>query len=147
MDGFLILRCLRNASIYFFEKKNSKFFSPPKRPPKVYLGSKHVSWKWLYCLRFSTQMKFFTSYGFYGPGATTFEHEIGRVPITFQVKFKFLNDLIFAIGTRGENRHSLDANYSIKHNNKVLIQDILEVDLCLRIQNLKCFFFFKFVEK
>ena len=37
----------------------------------------------------------------------------------------------------GENRHSLDANYSIKHNSKVLIYDLLEVDMCLRIQNLK----------
>ena len=40
-------------------------------------------------------------------------------------------------GTLGENYPTLDANYSINHNSKVLIEDILDVDMCLRIQNLK----------
>ena len=44
-----------------------------------------------------------------------------RVPLTLWVKFGFLNDLIFAVGTRGENLHFLDANYSIKHNSNVQI--------------------------
>ena len=37
---------------------------------------------------------------------------------------------ILAGGTCGENHHSLDANYSIKHNSKVIIEDILDVDMC-----------------
>ena len=44
---------------------------------------------------------------------------------------------IFAVGTLGENLHFSDANYSIKDNSKVLIEDILDVDMCLRIHNLK----------
>ena len=48
----------------------------------------------------------------------------------------YLNDLIFAVGTHGKNHHFLDANYSIKHNSKVLIEDILDIDMCLRKQNL-----------
>merc|ERR1712105_97475 len=31
------------------------------------------------------------------------------------------------------------ANYSIKHNNKVLIYGILEADMCLKVQNIICF--------
>ena len=44
---------------------------------------------------------------------------------------------IFVVGTFGENRRFSNANYSIKHNSKVLIEDILDVDMCLREQNLK----------
>ena len=44
---------------------------------------------------------------------------------------------ISTCGTRGENYPTLDANYSINHNSKVLIEDILDVDMCLRKQNLK----------
>merc|ERR1712105_438258 len=44
---------------------------------------------------------------------------------------------IFSVGTLGENHHFSDVNYSIKQNSKVLIQDILDVDMCLRKQNLK----------
>ena len=44
---------------------------------------------------------------------------------------------IFAVGTLGKNQHFSDANYSIKHNSKVLIEDILDIDMCLRIHNLK----------
>ena len=31
----------------------------------------------------------------------------------------------------------LDANYSIKHNTNILIYSILQIDVCLRFQNLK----------
>ena len=36
-----------------------------------------------------------------------------------------------------ENCYFSDANYSIKHNIKVLLYGILQIDVCLRIQNLK----------
>ena len=39
-------------------------------------------------------------------------------------------------GTLGENYATLDANYSINHNSKVLIEDILDVDMCLSFQNI-----------
>ena len=41
------------------------------------------------------------------------------------------------MGTRGKNCYFSDANYSIKHNIKVLLYGILQIDVCLRIQNLK----------
>ena len=44
---------------------------------------------------------------------------------------------IFIVGTRGKKRYYSDANYSIKHNIKVLLYGILQIDVCLRIQNLK----------
>ena len=43
---------------------------------------------------------------------------------------------IWPCGTLGENYATLDANYSINHNSKVLIEDILDVDMCLSFQNL-----------
>ena len=44
---------------------------------------------------------------------------------------------IFVVGTRGKKHYFSDANYSIKHNIKVLLYGILQIDVCLRIQNLK----------
>ena len=43
---------------------------------------------------------------------------------------------IWPHGTLGENYATLDANYSINHNSKVLIEDILDIDMCLSFQNL-----------
>ena len=69
--------------------------------------------------------------------ATTFKHENCKVPLTLWFKFWFLNDIILVRGTHGKSGHYLDANYSIKHNSKVLIKDILDVDMCLKKRNLK----------
>ena len=140
MDGFWSSRCLwkrlDEMLQSIFSQNFFKIFLPPKRPTKVFWGSKHVSRKWLQRLHFSTYMKMVTSYGFCGPRGMNFPLEDGRVLLTLWVKICFPKDQFWR-GTRGKNHHSLDANYSIKHNSKVLIQDILDVDMCLRIQNLK----------
>ena len=44
---------------------------------------------------------------------------------------------IFSAGTHCENRYFSDANYSIKHNSNVLLSSVLQINMCLRIQNLK----------
>ena len=97
--GSVLTKCFN----LFFREKKFQFFLPPKRPPKVFWGSKHVSQKWLQRLHFSIQMKFFTCYWFYRPGAMTFKHKIGRVPLTLWLKFLFLNDLIFAASATSPN--------------------------------------------
>ena len=43
---------------------------------------------------------------------------------------------ISTCGTCCKNHPTLDANYSINHSSKVLILDILDVDMCLSFQNL-----------
>ena len=44
---------------------------------------------------------------------------------------------IFVVGTRNENLYFSDANYSIKHNINMLVYNILQINVYLRIQNLK----------
>ena len=53
------------------------------------------------------------------------------------IKLIYIYIYIYIYLADGENWHFSNANYSIKHNSKVPIEDILDIDMCLRIRNLK----------
>ena len=78
----------------------------------------------------------FHSKWFYEPGTTTFAHQV-FISSTFITKNLILKWPIFVVDTRGKICYFSDAIYSIKHNIKVLRFGILQIDVCLRIQNLK----------
>ena len=60
-------------------------------------------------------------------------HNVKRSTVATHFMGKILISVgrIFVVGTSGENRRFSNANYSIKHNSKVIIEDILDVDMCL----------------
>ena len=50
---------------------------------------------------------------------------------TFSVRDVF--NKIIVVCTHDENRYFSDANYSIKHNSKVLLEGVLQLDMYLRL--------------
>ena len=146
MDGFWCSRCLNNR-IEVPEMMGS-FPGGSTTPLVVKSGTKqtwwkvgffssiHASQKLLYSLCFSTYMKMVNSTWFYGPSAKTLAHKV-FISTTFVTQSFDLRFPIFFIFTHGKNCYFSYANYSIKHNINVLLYCILQIDVCLRIQNLK----------
>ena len=72
---------------------------------------------------------------FYGPRTTIFAHKV-FISTTFLTQFLY-QMTYFRHRHLWRNCYFSDANYSIKRNNKVLLYGILQIDVCLRFQNLK----------
>ena len=73
---------------------------------------------------------------FYGPGTTTFAHKV-FIFTNFRRQSFDLKMTYFCHWHLQQKLLFSDANYSIKHNIKILLYSILQIDVYLRIQNLK----------
>ena len=99
-------------------------------------SSIHASKKLLYSLCFSKYMKMVNSTCFYGHGTTTFAHKV-LISTTFVTQSFDLKMTYFRCRHSWQKCYFLDANYSIKHKRKVLLECVLQKYMSLRIQNLK----------
>ena len=107
-----------------------------KKTFEIFFSSMHASQKLLYSLRYSTYMKIVNSTWFYGSATITFTQKI-FIWTTFVTQSFDLKMTIFCQWHCNENYYFSDANYSIKHNIHILLYSILQIHMCLRIQNLK----------
>ena len=147
MDGFWCSRCL-NDRIAVPEMMGS-FSGGSTTPLVVKSGTEQAWWKVFFFLVqymphqnrsrafvFQHIWKRLTLHGSMDPG-----QQLSHTKFSFQQlsshKVLILKWPIFVVGTRGENRYFSNANYSINYNSKVLMLNILQIDICLSFQNLK----------
>ena len=146
MDGFWCSRCL-NDRIEVPEMMGS-FTGSSTTPLVVKSGTKQTWWKVFFLLQYMPQNNCSTAFvsqhiwkWLILHGSMDRGQQLSHTKFLFQQlsshKVLISKWPIFVVGTRGENRYFSDANYSIKHNTKIPLYGILQIDMCLRIQNLK----------